>query len=204
MMNTLLRTARSAILNTARDFSCCILTADDEMLAMAESLPIHVMSGPDLIARVHEADAPDAPRGRRLPPQLAVPRQLPRRRLVRRHPRHRRRRRPPLHRPRQGAPGRLRQRVPTTYVADATGRLQRGRADLPLRQGAGGLPGPRRRHPHGPRAHPRPRPLVRRLPRAARRRPDRRTPPARARRRDGLRIAQDATSETGSTTASNG
>jgi N-methylhydantoinase B len=50
MMNTLLRTARSAILNTARDFSCCILTADDEMLAMAESLPIHVMSGPDLIA----------------------------------------------------------------------------------------------------------------------------------------------------------
>ena len=36
---------------TARDFSCCILTADDEMLAMAESLPIHVMSGPDLIAR---------------------------------------------------------------------------------------------------------------------------------------------------------
>jgi N-methylhydantoinase B len=51
MMNTLLRTARSAILNTARDFSCCVLTADDEMLAMAESLPIHVMSGPDLIAR---------------------------------------------------------------------------------------------------------------------------------------------------------
>jgi N-methylhydantoinase B len=51
MMNTLLRSARSAILNTARDFSCCILTADDEMLAMAESLPIHVMSGPDLISR---------------------------------------------------------------------------------------------------------------------------------------------------------
>jgi N-methylhydantoinase B len=51
MMNTLLRTARSAILNTARDFSCCVLTADDELLAMAESLPIHVMSGPDLIAR---------------------------------------------------------------------------------------------------------------------------------------------------------
>ena len=51
MMNTLLRTARSAILNTARDFSCCILTADDQLLAMAESLPIHVMSGPDLIAR---------------------------------------------------------------------------------------------------------------------------------------------------------
>ena len=51
MTNTLLRTARSAILNTARDFSCCILTADHEMLAMAESLPIHVMSGPDLMAK---------------------------------------------------------------------------------------------------------------------------------------------------------
>ena len=59
MMNTLLRTARSAILNTARDFSCCILTAEDEMLAMAESLPIHVMSGPDLIARYMKETHPE-------------------------------------------------------------------------------------------------------------------------------------------------
>lgn len=51
MMNTLARTGRSGILNTARDFSCCIITADCELLAMAESLPIHVMSGPDLMAR---------------------------------------------------------------------------------------------------------------------------------------------------------
>ena len=63
MMNTLLRTARSAILNTARDFSCCILTADDEMLAMAESLPIHVMSGPDLIARYMKETHPVLGRG---------------------------------------------------------------------------------------------------------------------------------------------
>ena len=59
MMNTLLRTSRSAILNTARDFSCCILTADHEMLAMAESLPIHVMSGPDLMARTMVEFHPD-------------------------------------------------------------------------------------------------------------------------------------------------
>ncbi len=59
MMNTLLRSARSAILNTARDFSCCILTAGDEMLAMAESLPIHVMSGPDLMARHLRTAHPD-------------------------------------------------------------------------------------------------------------------------------------------------
>jgi N-methylhydantoinase B len=63
MMNTLLRTARSAILNTARDFSCCILTGDDQMLAMAESLPIHVMSGPDLIARYMKATHPALRRG---------------------------------------------------------------------------------------------------------------------------------------------
>ena len=49
MMNTLLRTGRSGVLNTARDFSCCILTGEGELLAAAESLPIHVMSGPDLI-----------------------------------------------------------------------------------------------------------------------------------------------------------
>ena len=63
MTNTLLRTARSAILNTARDFSCCILTADHEMLAMAESLPIHVMSGPDLMARWMTRFNPELKRG---------------------------------------------------------------------------------------------------------------------------------------------
>jgi len=63
MMNTLLRTARSAILNTARDFSCCILTAGDELLAMAESLPIHVMSGPDLIAAYMKETHPRLRRG---------------------------------------------------------------------------------------------------------------------------------------------
>lgn len=63
MMNTLLRTARSAILNTARDFSCCILTREGEMLSMAESLPIHVMSGPDLIARYMKETHPVLRRG---------------------------------------------------------------------------------------------------------------------------------------------
>lgn len=51
MSNTLLRTARSGVLSQARDFSCCILTADHDLLAAADSLPIHVMSGPDLMAR---------------------------------------------------------------------------------------------------------------------------------------------------------
>lgn len=51
MANTLLRTGRSGVLNIARDFSCCIVTAGCELLAAAESLPIHVLSGPDLMAR---------------------------------------------------------------------------------------------------------------------------------------------------------
>jgi N-methylhydantoinase B len=50
MSNTLFRTARSSVLNTARDFSCCVVTRDHELLAAAESLPIHVMSGPDLVS----------------------------------------------------------------------------------------------------------------------------------------------------------
>jgi N-methylhydantoinase B len=51
MANTLLRTGRSGVLNRARDFSCCIVTADCELLTAADSLPIHVLSGPDLMAR---------------------------------------------------------------------------------------------------------------------------------------------------------
>src|SRR5580693_194609 len=51
MTNTLFRTARSTVLNTARDFSCCVVSADHELLVMGESLPIHVISGPDLISR---------------------------------------------------------------------------------------------------------------------------------------------------------
>ena len=49
MANTLFRTGRSGVLNTARDFSCCIVTADSQLLSTAESLPIHVLSGPDIM-----------------------------------------------------------------------------------------------------------------------------------------------------------
>lgn len=51
MQNTLFRTARSGVLNTAHDFSCVILTADCELLATAESLPIHTLIGPDLMCQ---------------------------------------------------------------------------------------------------------------------------------------------------------
>ncbi|GLK86196.1 hydantoinase B/oxoprolinase family protein [Ancylobacter defluvii] len=51
MQNTLFRTARSGVLNTAHDFSCVILTADCQLLATAESLPIHTLIGPDLMCQ---------------------------------------------------------------------------------------------------------------------------------------------------------
>ena len=63
MANTLFRTGRSGVLNTARDFSCCIVTADCALLATAESLPIHVLSGPDLMAASMKEFHPDLRRG---------------------------------------------------------------------------------------------------------------------------------------------
>ncbi len=63
MANTLLRTGRSGVLNIARDFSCCIITADNKLLATAESLPIHVLSGPDLMAQSMQAFHPEVRKG---------------------------------------------------------------------------------------------------------------------------------------------
>ncbi len=63
MSNTLQRTARSAIMNMARDFSCGILTASDELLTVAESLPCHTFRGPDLQARYMKEWHPDMAKG---------------------------------------------------------------------------------------------------------------------------------------------
>ena len=51
MANTLMRTGRSGVLNTAHDFSCCILSAKNEFIVADESLPVHVLSGPDLMCK---------------------------------------------------------------------------------------------------------------------------------------------------------
>jgi len=54
MTNTLFRTGRSAILNTAKDFSCSIVTADDQLLSSADGLPIHVLGGGRQTASMRE------------------------------------------------------------------------------------------------------------------------------------------------------
>ena len=63
MANTLLRTGRSGVLNMARDFSCAIVTADHHLLTATESLPIHVLSGPDIMARWMTEVHPELKRG---------------------------------------------------------------------------------------------------------------------------------------------
>lgn len=45
MSNTLQRAARSAVIAACRDFSCSIVTADNQLLSAAEGLPVHVFGG---------------------------------------------------------------------------------------------------------------------------------------------------------------
>ena len=42
MTNTLLRSARSAVIAMSRDFSCCLVTGEGDLLATAEAAPVHV------------------------------------------------------------------------------------------------------------------------------------------------------------------
>jgi N-methylhydantoinase B/oxoprolinase/acetone carboxylase alpha subunit len=63
MANTLHRTGRSGILTIARDFSCVVLTARHELLAAADSLPIHVLRGPEVMSRTMTDNHPRLRRG---------------------------------------------------------------------------------------------------------------------------------------------
>jgi N-methylhydantoinase B len=62
MTTTLLRSARSAVINSGRDFSCAIATADSELLVCAEGLPVHVF-GTQLQAADVIAAHPDLAEG---------------------------------------------------------------------------------------------------------------------------------------------
>ncbi len=63
MANTLHRTGRSGILTIARDFSCVILTADHELLTASDSLPIHVLRGPEIMCKTMTDNHPELRRG---------------------------------------------------------------------------------------------------------------------------------------------
>lgn len=64
MTTSLLRSARSAVINSGRDFSCAIATADSRLLACAEGIPVHIfgvqLQASDVIAShadIAEGDA---------------------------------------------------------------------------------------------------------------------------------------------------
>lgn len=63
MTNTLLRAARSAVISSARDFSCCLVTGEDELLAPAEGLPVHIFGCHIQTANMRRYHAGDIRRG---------------------------------------------------------------------------------------------------------------------------------------------
>ena len=120
MTNTLLRAGRSAILNTARDFSCSIVTADNRAARRPPRACRSTSSAASTSREAMDEFHPERRRGRRVPAQRPLPRQhAPRR------PHDPRaglpRRRAPVHRRRQGPPGRLRERA----ADDVHGRTRR-------------------------------------------------------------------------------
>jgi N-methylhydantoinase B len=63
MTNTLLRAARSAVISSARDFSCCLVTGDDQLLAPAEGLPVHIFGCHIQTANMRKYHGDDIRRG---------------------------------------------------------------------------------------------------------------------------------------------
>ena len=63
MTNTLLKAARSAVISSARDFSCCIVTGDNRLLASAQGLPVHIFGCHLQSARMTEFHAGDIREG---------------------------------------------------------------------------------------------------------------------------------------------
>ena len=192
MANTLFRTARSGVLNSGHDFSC---VDPDRRLPPARRRrepadPRHDRAGPD---DPRGQGVPSrAPARRRLPPQLALSRQLAPGRPVHHRAADRRGGRAPLLAAVQGAPGRLRQLGADHLHGPRPRRLRGGRADLSRRRGPARLPRRRRHHPHVHDPDPRARAVVGRLSGGARRGADRRARAAGARARGRLGHARAA------------
>jgi len=63
MASNLVRSGHSGVLNRAKDLSCVVVSADHQLVAVADSLPAHVLSGPDLMSRALAEAHPDPQRG---------------------------------------------------------------------------------------------------------------------------------------------
>ena len=84
MTNTPARAARSAVISSARDFSCGICTADNQLLACVEGLPIHIFgvheqaramttAHPVLAEAMHSCTTTPIPATRTRPTMFLVP-----------------------------------------------------------------------------------------------------------------------------------
>ena len=172
MTNTMLLAARSSVIGMARDFSCAVITSDNQVLAVAEGFPIHVWgtniqtkSMQDLHPDYAEGDAylhNDPYLGNTHPADHTI--------LV-----------PVFHEGEhfftvavKAHQAGCRQQPAHHLHGASRGRLSGRRADLPLRPGAAGFSRHRRHHPHVRAPHPRARAVVRRLSRRRRRGPRRR------------------------------
>ena len=63
MQHTLVRASRSGVIASGHDCSCCILSGRDELLSAAQTIPIHVFSGADLMAKTMKRYHPELERG---------------------------------------------------------------------------------------------------------------------------------------------
>ena len=63
MQHTLVRASRSGVIASGHDCSCCILSAEHRLLSAAQTIPIHVMSGADEMARTMKTFHPHLQRG---------------------------------------------------------------------------------------------------------------------------------------------
>ena len=63
MQHTLVRSSRSGVIVNGHDCSCCLLTGEAELLSIAQTIPIHVMSGADEQARSMKSFHPGLKRG---------------------------------------------------------------------------------------------------------------------------------------------
>ena len=63
MQHTLVRSSRSGVIASGHDCSCCILSGRDELLSAAQTIPIHVFSGADLMAKTMKRYHPELERG---------------------------------------------------------------------------------------------------------------------------------------------
>ena len=63
MQHTLVRASRSGVIASGHDCSCCILSGRDELLSAAQTIPIHVFSGADLMAKTMKRFHPELERG---------------------------------------------------------------------------------------------------------------------------------------------